>query len=97
MYERECPVITDTFPPVEKIALVISTSEESLKNLWEMGGVEGQAWLKEQHLLVISSKMQELAEQLGFKYPAIKADNPSDEAVLEAVLFELRLLPGSRG
>jgi uroporphyrinogen-III synthase len=82
VYQRECPVLTAIFPPIEKISLVISTSEESLKNLWAMVGPEGQTWLKEQRLLVISTEMQRLAQRLGFKHPAIRADNASDEAIL---------------
>jgi len=90
VYKRERPMLTTVFPPAEDISLIISTSEESLKNLWEMVGLEGQAWLREQRLLVISAKMEILAQQLGFKQTPIKASNASDEAILEVILKTMR-------
>jgi uroporphyrinogen-III synthase len=84
VYRRSCPMVAAEFPPLSAISLIISTSEESLVNLWQLMGVSQQAWLKEQHLLVVSPKMQVLAQRLGFKHQPILADNATDAAILKA-------------
>lgn len=86
VYRRECPALPDTFPPSENISLIISTSSESLKNLWQMAGAKGQVWLSQQPLLVISKSMATLAQELGFKCKALVANNASDEAILVAIV-----------
>lgn len=85
VYHRTCPMMMGVFPPAENISLIISTSAESLKNLWQMVGSQGQIWLCEQQLLVISDHMAALALKLGFKHKPLVASNASDEAILSVI------------
>ncbi|HVV69868.1 MAG TPA: uroporphyrinogen-III synthase [Gammaproteobacteria bacterium] len=71
---------------LETIACIISTSSESLNNLWLIAGKEGQAWLRNQQLLVISRSMAELAQKLGFLLAPLIAANASDSAILDTLL-----------
>lgn len=86
VYKRECPIFTGVFPPSENISLIISTSSESLKNLWKMVDRENQIWLSKQELLVVSEDMKMLALELGFQHMPLVANNASDEAILSAIL-----------
>lgn len=88
VYRRGCPV-RRKFPPVTRVSYIISTSQESLSNLWQMAGIEGQPWLKEQHLVVISHAMKALAIKLGFVHPPIVSQGASDEAIYEAIVSEV--------
>ncbi len=91
VYQRSCPAIEMTSILKQwqqsHFDFIISTSCESLENLSTLLGHQGQAWLHEQQLLVISPSMQILAKKLGFKPPAILAENASDEAILNAALL----------
>lgn len=95
VYQRACPSPTDPFPPLKDIWVVISTSMESLKNLWEMVGTKNQTALKEKQLLVINHDMAAYASQLGFKHPPWVADNASDEAILAAIVSECHKYPAT--
>jgi uroporphyrinogen-III synthase len=69
-----------------KINIVLVTSGESLQNLVEMVGTPGKSLLIDTPLLVVSERMIQLAEKLGFKHKPVVADNATDEAVLDALL-----------
>jgi uroporphyrinogen-III synthase len=90
VYQRICPT-TDLQPHLlqwqqQRIALIISTSSESLNNLWLMAGDKGQPWLRSQRLLIISQHMAELARKLGFLSAPLVAANASDSAILDLLL-----------
>lgn len=65
------------------IDCIISTSLESLNNLYEMLAEEGRDWLLSRQLLVISQAMLERAKELGFKKSPLLAKNASDAAIVE--------------
>jgi uroporphyrinogen-III synthase len=85
IYERIKPNSIMDGLEKENIDWVISTSSESLQNLWEIAGETHQPWLAKQRLLVISPKMQTLAHDLGFAQPTLVAVNASDMAIIEAL------------
>ncbi len=89
VYSRVCPSgnLVSDIPcwQTDTSVWFISTSRESLENLWQMTGRQQQSWLREQRLVVISEKMAALAEQLGFSHPAVVANNASDAAIVAAV------------
>jgi uroporphyrinogen-III synthase len=68
---------------IETIDIVVITSGEGLKNLVSMVG-DKKLWLLERPLLVVSQRLQTIAEQLGFM-TIIKAENATDKAILEGL------------
>jgi uroporphyrinogen-III synthase len=87
---RRTPPNTDTTELMRhwvrgEIDLVIVTSNEGLRNLFDMVGKLGQQWLRSSQLVVISERTAELAKELGFKHPPILAEEASDEAIIEAI------------
>jgi uroporphyrinogen-III synthase len=68
-----------------EIDLVVVTSNEGLRNLFDMVGKLGQQWLRNTPLIVISERTAELAKDLGFKHTPIIAEEASDEAVVSAI------------
>jgi len=88
VYKRVMPDI-DVKPYLEAwnnqpIDLIISTSSESLDNLWRMLGETNHGWLKNTALLVISDTMNQKAQQLGFT-KVICAEQSSDSAITQTV------------
>lgn len=83
-YERHCPDVK-TLNPLEhkKINGIISTSQESLKNLNNLIGSESP--LKNIPLIVISPGMENLAKSQGWKKILI-APNASNKAVTKTAL-----------
>jgi len=70
----------------EGIDVVTITSVEGLRNLFDMVGKLGQMWLRKTPLVVGSQRMREAAEEMGFKQAPVVAADPTDEAMMEAVL-----------
>lgn len=88
VYRRACPKV-DIKPYIQEgqqrpITAIISTSSESLRNLWALAEAH-QAWLCQQRLIVISPTMAALAKQLGFLQEIFVAENPSDTALLKVI------------
>jgi uroporphyrinogen-III synthase len=69
-----------------EIAVAIVTSNEGLRNLFDILGKLGQQWLRNTQLVVVSERTAELSHELGLKYPAIVAEQASDEALVQAIL-----------
>lgn len=69
----------------QSINLIIATSQESLKNLDAIFSAY-RHWLNNQNLVVISHAMEELARLLGFTCDIARAKNPTNEAIVDAVL-----------
>ena len=65
---------------------ILVTSSEGLRNLFDMVGKLGQMWLRSTPLIVGGERMQETAHELGFKVEPVVAADPSDEAMMEALL-----------
>jgi len=68
------------------VNIVSVNSAESLRNLVEMLGKAEESLLTATPLLVVSKRMLALAEELGFQYPPLVAENATDKAVLDALL-----------
>jgi len=68
------------------VNIVSVNSAESLRNLVQMLGKAGESLLTATQLLVVSERMLALAEELGFQYPPVVADNATDKAVVDALL-----------
>lgn len=92
-YRRRCPNV-DIAPVLSLwqatgIDLIISTSSESLENLWQLFAKLAADWLRHIPLLVISPRMAEQAKQLGFESVTI-AEGASDQAISNALQTERR-------
>jgi uroporphyrinogen-III synthase len=88
-YRRTLPA-ADATPLLRRWArgevnIVTVTSVEGLRNLYEMLGSAGQAWLIRTPIVVVSERMAAVCRELGFKTEPLVAARAADEALLEAV------------
>ena len=87
VYQRVCPKIDASqlkqHHEQQQLDIIAVTSSEGILNLVAMLG--NPAWIKTLPLLVGSPRMRETARQAGFDGTLIMADNPSDEAMLQAL------------
>lgn len=67
------------------VDVIMVTSVEALRNLFEIGGPKAKEWLCSTALIVVSERIARLAEAFGVQKPPIIADHASDEALLEAL------------
>lgn len=86
VYQRHCPTIDShaLLGQWHKIQVVTTTSIDVLNNLVTLLGEEGCALLKATPLLVISPRMQQAAEELGF-HNIILSNGASDQAILNTL------------
>ena len=68
-----------------EIDIVIATSVDGLRNLFDMVGKAGQPWLLRTPVVVISERMAQVCRELGFKTEARVAATAGDEAMVEAI------------
>lgn len=61
------------------------TSNETLQNLFDKVGNEGQGWLRQTPLVVLSARARDLAQELGFRREIIIARTPDDAAIIAAL------------
>lgn len=96
VYHRSCPIIDiaalETQWQAQKIDMIMITSAESLRNLYQItphthkNAVKKHHWLKQLPLLLGSQRMQSTAQQLGHCGTLCIAENPSDEAMVQALV-----------
>ncbi|MEQ6340706.1 MAG: uroporphyrinogen-III synthase [Gammaproteobacteria bacterium] len=67
------------------IDVIIVTSNESLRNLWEIAGETGREWLLYIPLVVISKRTADLAGELGFVCQPLIASEASDAGLVTAI------------
>jgi len=89
-YRRTKPSV-DTNELVEQLSqgsldVITVTSNEGLKNLYDMVGGPGRSDLLKLPLTVVSERTRQLAQELGFKIPAVVAENASDEMLVQAIV-----------
>jgi len=87
-YRRQCPTLNKKEKQrlLENIIdIIISTSKESLNNLYNMLGDDGREKLLKTPLLVISSDMQTLAKNQAWQ-TIITAPNASNQAIINTIV-----------
>ncbi len=88
-YRRMCPQgLTEQLQRLLRdhaLGVITVTSNESLQNLYDMAGSEGQLLLRNIPLVVASRRQATLAAQLGFMQGAVIAGHASDEAMAAGV------------
>jgi uroporphyrinogen-III synthase len=89
VYRRTCPRDSDgrLLQLLRDNALdaITVTSNETLQNLFDMAGPQGQSLLRDIPLVVASRRQAALAAQLGFTQGAVLAGHASDEAMAAGV------------
>lgn len=68
-----------------EIDVVLVTSTEGLRNLFDMVGKLGQMWLRKTPLILGSGRIAVAARELGHTLEPIVAADPSDEAMFDAL------------
>lgn len=68
-----------------EVNAVLVTSAEGLHNLFDMVGKLGQMWLRKTPLILGSTRIAETAQELGHQLPPVVAEDPSDEAMFDAL------------
>ncbi|MGV6809218.1 MAG: uroporphyrinogen-III synthase [bacterium] len=95
VYHRSCPAINlvalENQSQTQQIDMIMMTSAESLRNLYQSaqqthGMGKTPHWLKQVPLLLGSQRMQSTAQQLGHCGTLCIAENPSDEAMVQALV-----------
>ena len=89
VYRRACPLVEakrmlKLLRP-GFLFCITANSNETLHNLFEMAGPEGQPLLQEQRLVVAGERQKQLAQQLGFRQTPLVAPNATDEAMLATI------------
>ncbi|BBB14711.1 uroporphyrinogen-III synthase [Candidatus Rickettsiella viridis] len=86
LYKRSCPrLITNNIPNSNEIDIIICTSNTGLKNLVNLLQADWHDVLFDKQLLVISLRIAEFAEKLGFVKAPLISDNASNEAILNTL------------
>jgi uroporphyrinogen-III synthase len=69
-----------------EVDIIVVTSGEGLRNLYEMVGEAGSPWLFHIPLLVVSERVAGLARTMGWRTAPRVAPGAGDEAILEALI-----------
>ena len=87
VYQRICPKVDTSHlkqhHEQHELDIIAVTSSEGMLNLLAM--LDNPDWIKTVPLLLGSQRMLETARQAGFSGTLVMADNPSDEAMLQAL------------
>ena len=89
VYRREKPpvdraVLLDVWAR-NGISAIVVTSNESLQNLYDLVGSEGQTYLRDAQLVVVSERAVELSRRLGVQRVPVVAERAGDDAVVAAL------------
>ena len=89
VYRREKPPV-DSAVLIEAwarhgISSIVVTSNESLQNLFDLVGSEGQAYLRDTQLVLVSQRAVELAHRLGVRRAPLVAERAGDDAIVAAL------------
>ena len=68
-----------------EVNIIVVTSNEGLRNLWELAGSAGQEVLKHMPLAVMSARIAAAAQELGVTCPVFIAPEANDEGLLAAL------------
>ena len=67
------------------VDVIVITSGEGLRNLFDMVGNLAQHWLQQTQLVVVNQRLADIARELGFEKPAVVANEASDPAIIDAI------------
>jgi uroporphyrinogen-III synthase len=85
-YQRICPSVLDLSPPqVDQVDILLGTSVTGIENLVTLLYPYWQSALFEKPLVVISPRIAQFAQQIGFVKKVLIADNASDQAILHCL------------
>lgn len=86
VYERRLPAVglESIRAQMPQIQVIVLTSGEGLRNLWQMAKDE-QTWLINMPLLVVNPRLASIASELGHQGEIITAVSAADEAIVTAL------------
>ena len=86
VYRRECPEsdpeVLKSFWEGDDQRIIVVTSGESLRNLYELTPVDYRSQLFETPLMVVSPRVAEIAREIGGFAETLVADSAQDEAII---------------
>lgn len=87
VYRRRRPLVTPSklHDLQHDIDIIVITSGDALRNLFEMVDPKGRNWLCTTPFVAVSERVGELAKQFGVTQQVITADFAGDEGILEAL------------
>ena len=88
VYRRACPQDGGQLQSLLQqggVDVITATSNETLQNLFDMAGPEGQPLLRKIPLVIAGKRQAELAARLGFTQGAVIAGHASDTSMAAAV------------
>lgn len=68
------------------IDIIISTSSESLENLYQILSPHYSSWLQTRPIIIVSDKMRDLLKHRSHSGQIIQADNASQAAIMNALI-----------
>ncbi len=87
VYRRECPTPRVVDPDwLKKTDIITITSSEALQNLVSLTMAAQRSQLLAKPLVVVSARTAALAQQLGFRHPALVTQRAGDDAILQALI-----------
>lgn len=85
-YQRICPSILDlSIPLVNQVDILLSTSTTGIENLVTLLYPYWKSALFAKPLVVVSPRVAQFAQQIGFVKKPLIADNASDQAILHCL------------
>jgi len=88
VYRRGCPSDGGKLLQLlqqNALDVITATSNETLQNLYDMAGPDGQPLLRQLPLVIASNRQAALAARLGFSQGAVIAGHASDDAMFAAI------------
>lgn len=88
VYRRACPQDGSQLLQLLQqggVDVITATSNETLQNLFDMAGAEGQPLLRDIPLVIAGKRQAELAARLGFRQGAVIAGHAGDASMAAAV------------
>lgn len=85
VYRRVKPTVDIEAIVAQRPDCAVVTSNEGVRNLWELAQAAHADWVRELPLVVISARAAQLAAELGFTHPAQVASEASEAGLLAAL------------
>ena len=89
VYQRQLPKNRNPIDlsqlPIANCAVLLY-SVESTQNLWSLCSQDEQQWLKKVTFIIASQRIAEAISRVGYANNSIIAENPSDQAILAALM-----------
>lgn len=69
----------------QPIDIIVLTSGDGIRNLWDMAGETYRTWLCNMPILIINPRLQKIAVDVGLQGETVLADSADDKAILNSL------------